>query len=732
MKLAIYLQLLILIAHLFCPCVASNRNRRAPKLELSGWRSVGAKDSDLESPQVVQHQSVAARNANNSKLIEWDDDENLASDFNDSNKSADVLYLLTYQDENNVAPTPEIVTRPTPSTTTTTSTTTSTTTTAPSIAFRLPEEAEFKALTWKAIGKRPPVEEKQEFAKFWWNSVDSSKAKKPLRFNEISKLKLTSNWKPIANDQKDSSVATRGRRASGKAKPTASPKPEISSGDMDIVVRPGFHWKPMSSVLDEDTKQHPVAGRKVELPVEVNITSAALLNETIIYGSHHPTVFETQRPPQSSIDEPFDDDGVIVAVRADRTNETMLKEPRWNITEKVSDLGQTNKVSQHANNRWVPIEQNNSSLVGSNSTNEQKSASDLNYIYSSQPGSSYGYAIQQQQQQPVSQEQPGTIIDTSSGQVPEMVMLDQRTPEVVQAVQQQPQQDVYQPQSAYVSQPYKQPTMSQPLSESYYPYRTSQPQLQLQQQQLTPPPARQLVREEHHHHYYNQQARQNQQQQSGVSEPTRSSIIREIQPLLITQPIFQQPAAGVSTTTAAPQAQIIREIIKEVPVQSMSFPALQAPATTIQLPRAIQLPAPAIPVALGAPEIPLVNFVQQPSNSAAQQIFRQISNNMPSVRVQIPQIRFSLPSLQLPTRLGTVTPVGNQAAVTRQTGSFVIPPMPKKTTTYLTQTQVVPTHTTIMHTTQFTPATRTTVYTTEHQAPQTMSAAASVPAYKRR
>lgn len=206
--------------------------------------------------------------------------------------------------------------------------------------------------------------------------------------------------------------------------------------------------------------------------------------------------------------------------------------------------------------------------------------------------------------------------------------------------------------------------------------------------------------------------------------------------MVLSQPIIQQAApapAPSSTTTTTPAPQIIREIVREVP-SFANIPQLQR----LIVPQVPPIPLPILP----PPPIPLIQrdapaaldtsgLVSLSTGYApAQRIMRHITNSIPSVSIRVPQFRLSQSatpsSVSLPIRAVPVLPVRGLVPVTRHAGSYVIPSLPKQTTTYLTETQAMPSHTTILQTTQFTPASRTTVYTTDHQPPpQTLAAPTS-------
>lgn len=394
----------------------------------------------------------------------------------------------------------------------------------------------------------------------------------------------------------------------------------------------------------------------------------------------------------------------------------------------------------------------------------QRSASDLNYIYSSQPagaqpqaqpqvastqtsGSSYysNYLVQPTVVDQSSSLQPGPIIDTTSGQTPEMIA--DRTPEVSA-----PQQDSYYSLPQTVGSAF-QPALAPPsrapstyYNSNNYAYDTSSytsvANSFRSQPQPTQPPVRQapaptaapIIRQEHHYHYYNQQAQSapdRSQPSSSLQTVTQQpTIIRELQPIMISQPIVQQQAP-TSTTPQPPtslQTQIIREVVREVPIQSVS--PMQLPTRVILQQQPVQitmaaLPSPSPPLSQQVPQPALPMILRDSSldlyETPAKRLMRQITSNIPQVAIRMPnmpnmsQFRTQIPIIQMPQAQLVRDTNRNLASVTRQTGSFITPPMPKKTTTFMTETQAMPVHTTIMHTTQFTPATRTTVYTTDHQ-----------------
>lgn len=447
----------------------------------------------------------------------------------------------------------------------------------------------------------------------------------------------------------------------------------------------------------------------------------------------------------SSIDEPFEDAGLVTARFGDSTSSHWSHEQR-NERRESKSMG----TKRSLNNGWKPVDQVTTPAselttttnvpttitAGLHNSSEpaQRSASDLNYIYSQaqqpnqlvdgsrQPysgGSYYSTYLTPPVSQPqtlVEQPQQQAIVDTTSGQTPETVA--DRQPEVPLSMMDYSSQI-----TSNVQQPIRSPNYASYDTQTGYSSPRVQPPTQAVRQ-IQP----QVVRQEHHYHYYNSPSPQRQQSQFDTS-PERSqtsqvvsqqpNIVREIQPILISQPIVQQQPPV--TSSPAPSSQIIREIIKEVPV----IQQLPIPVPRIIAPQ----PPIAIPLSPASRELEPVYSYSGP----AQRIMKQLTNSVPSVSFRAvlsppvtPQVRLTVPTIQLPVRL---TPTANLAPVTRQTGSFLIPPVPKKTTTYLTETQAMPTHTTIMQTTQFTPATRTTVFTTDHQATRALATSTG---YKRK
>lgn len=156
-------------------------------------------------------------------------------------------------------------------------------------------------------------------------------------------------------------------------------------------------------------------------------------------------------------------------------------------------------------------------------------------------------------------------------------------------------------------------------------------------------------------------------------------------------PIILPSVGGEGSISAAG----IGDVVKEVHVSA-------------HVPRAI-VPAPPIPVALESMSSSETGQRQQTvARGLHERLLEQISKKLPHVGLRMTQIRVPIPTIRLPSSSASMAP-------TRQTASVLVPALPQTTTTYLTETQELPRHTTIMRTTQFTPATRTTVYTTDHQ-----------------
>lgn len=592
-----------------------------------------------------------------------------------------------------------------------------------------------------------------------------------------------SEWKPIVVNN------ARSRRSRLQKVETKAASDQRSDG-LRIEKLENFKWKPITNAVvkdDEKSRSHLLDG-------DINEKKTVLTSERSVSSG-------------SNIEEPFDDDGLSVLRKGEQEREVEPSEQPQVSEQRLREpkaISRSRKLKEwQEGSRWMPVDtttQKQETIYdeevitstsaalpetttlsttpnSANSTHNgtelaQKSASDLNYIYSSQPittnsqqqaaasGSYYSNYIIQPQPQPQSPtiaQLSGTVIDTTSGQTPEMVL--DRTPEqpsapIVESISPGIGGAYSLPQTSASFQPAPTPPIRQPTSVygNGYDYYATQPIRQQQQQlpvtqttrQQAPAgqPQNQVVKQEHHYHYYNQPTRQqpeaqNERQfQPTGSQPTQQ-IIREIQPLLISQPIVQTPSTTTTTTTTTtPAPQIIREIIRETSSDSQTMPLTPLQVSRLMLPPAVSLtPQPVREVENG------LNFYASAA-SAPQRIIRQISNSLPTVSLQmpfpirgLPQIRLPVPTIQMPARLASGGGVTGNApvagSVTRQTGSFVIPPMPKKTTTFLTETQAMPTHTTIMHTTQFTRATRTTVYTTDHQTPQTFSAPVNAPGYRK-
>lgn len=643
---------------------------RTLTLDRSGWRT-------------VERAQVTGRDG---KLIEWDDEE--PGDLIDGQ---DLSYIITSSQEPTEPP-------------------------LEGLRQNRSESAETQNLnlekklgdSWKAVEYVADVEDTRVNSKTridapielitavdqqaWWNRLkpQATANKKQDRNSTLAeKVGLDHSWMPLGQEVTSSEPELK------KQNFKLDWKSDIQELEKNPI-RLDFKWQPVKS------QSQPQLQVKDRVAKESNLTRVApreIHDDGIIYGHR------TLNSPRylidwtSGIHEPFDDDGIIVAREAKSAQ--FSNEPRLS-SNQTNELSQAKRESE---SRWIPMDFSGS-LTANSSDLTQKSASDLNYIYSSQPvsvqsdsivarptmGAGYG---QYQQVAPTSQpaaDQPSiTILDQNSGQVPEMISLD-RVPDVPQ-----PSTIPEMPYSySYGSNP--QPQVDQPtrqLSLTSAPVSRSSPQ---------------VIRQEHHHHYYEQPPLQRQ--------ATPSPSFRELPPLVISQPIIQQtPAPSPTSTTPAPP-QIIREIYREVP-------AAQPVPAPVQVTRVVAIPAPPpIPI----PPVVVPSLPTPVVTSPARQIIRQISGGIPSVSMRLPHIsQMAQIKLALPMRLATTSSQPtNTAPVTRQTGSFVIPPMPKKTTTYLTQTQAVPTHTTIMHTTQYTPATRTTVYTTEHQTePQLHSASSS-------
>lgn len=588
----------------------------------------------------------------------------------------------------------------------------------------------------------------------------------------ITELQSNSDWRPIV-------TVSRIRRM-GKTPTQLSKSNQVPSSTTSTTIAPSTTLKPSLEInklkaqndTREEFKWRPVIKTKLEdgttniiQPNLKRITSHGK-KENVVYGKK---TVDSPSHLTSNFEELFDNDEGLVLSRRGQLEETKQREAKSIVA--TGGTTSTSNPKNFLNNRWTPVEtttiaattlsldKSSSEQVVTTMTppmpanssyhaeSAQKSASDLNYIYSSQPVagqdwssirqasnayySNYVAQPSQQQQQPILQPQTvinqpidnqGTIIDTTSGQTPEMISSDRQQEQLTPSI------DAFSmPQTSASFQPAQPPPMRLYGSSSYdagSSYYTNNPARQ-QARYIQTTSAPNIVRQEHHHHYYNNNNQQlpNSDRSQPIQQQQTQSVIRELQPLLISQPIIQQVP---STTTTPPPPQIIREIIRETPAQ---IPIQIQP---MQLSRVV-LPQPtfaSIPIQPNIRDFEPNSapaFSYAPPAPTAQRIIRQISSSLPSaaIKMQSIPVRLPVPTIQFPVRLAQ----SNPAPVTRQTGSFVIPPVPKKTTTYLTETQAMPTHTTIMHTTQFTPATRTTVYTTDHQTPpQTMAASTG---YKR-
>lgn len=618
---------------------------------------------------------------------------------------------------------------------------------------------------------------------------------KPINITTISKVKTDDDEKSKRINKDDSIKKSSFSKLNKEIVDDAAPKENIVYGKKLINNQRGHHHLTINEPFDEDD----------------GILKARIYNKSDLLKNHQPEEYLNDDEYLTNISHQFDKRSQSIEVNykpASEKNSTIIVDnnkidnkwvPLDRTTSKNDDLDTQERITitTTSTTESTPI----TSLPGNSSANNgtnssivepaaHRSASDLNYIYSSQPqqqqevfrqpttsGGSYysNYLIQQQPQQSVIEQpqQPATlidqpaIIDTTSGQVPEMIA--DRVPDSAPISTLTGSDSSYSmPQTSPSFQPAQAPPIRVPLAyTNSYPtdnhYYQQQQQQQAQPIRVPPQPivsqqqhsaynynsnqqqsvqttsAPQVVRQEHHYHYYNQQAQQPQrsinnnilQQDRSVQQQQQpvQSVIREVQPVFISQPIIQQQT---STTTTTPAPQIIREIIKEVPVQSIQMPTrfiMQTPAPPIALPASVMFQFQrdqSLPIDGTAG---LMQTYAASLASPAQRVIRQISNSIPSVAVRIPPVvvpPIRLPTtiqqaFQLPVRLASSSN-NQQQSITRQTASFVIPPMPKKTTTYLTETQAMPTHTTIMHTTQFTPATRTTVYTTDHQQPSTNQA----------
>lgn len=524
----------------------------------------------------------------------------------------------------------------------------------------------------------------------------------PFRSQELSS---DSDWKPII-------LTSRSKRMS-----------KTKKSNSDIIDK----TKSPNESSEVHSKWKPVSVKPSEINSTVNVSEVTKSKgHKKVPADDVAVIYKTDSIP-SSIEQPFDDDGIIIAGLNGHHKEEALQQ-----TPAVKKQRESKFVAER-DHSWKPLDATStpSTSLQANISNEsaQRSASDINYIYSPQqtsglsgqpewsvngrqaPNGYYQNYVMQPQQQNPDQQSNLPIVDSVSGQVPEMV--GTRSPDNYNG-------DSYSlPQTSASFQPIQPAQTSRSYGEMTNTNIYSYSPPARQQQPTTPAP---VVRQEHHHHhYYNQQA-----ERQTFQPQTQSNVIRELQPLLISSPFLSLTTSSTTstttTTTPAPVQQIIREVIKEVPMQPMQLQPVQLPRFMVAQPTPLFQPTREL-------EPPTMSYSYPPS----QQMIRQISNNIPTVAIRMPQIpqilsqiRVPLPTIQLQAKIAG----SNSAPVTRQTGSFIIPPVPQKTTTYLTETQAMPTHTTIMHTTQFTPATRTTVYTTEHQSPQTMSATSA--AYKKK
>lgn len=384
-------------------------------------------------------------------------------------------------------------------------------------------------------------------------------------------------------------------------------------------------------------------------------------------------------------------------------------------------------------NRWLPMTSTpqpkqttneNKTEHKANQTidNTQKSASDINYIYSSHPVdvpqstrdsgvsyspsyfSTYGSSSspmysnsmtsQQQTTSDSSNSQVQTIIDSTSGQMPEEVN-ERVNIEAGDTSNQGFPSTFGSATGSFQALINNLKQQQQSFEPSYYGTASKvsssnnliqiQPQQQLairqtsQNSAQTTQPA-QVVRQEHHYHYLNQ-------------EPQTQSQIPSQLPMIQPQQVQRLMP--------------IREIIKEVPVvQRVIVPQQQQIPVPISIPVPMPVQASRTSPSLKA-DIDFDPYIYTPHSTGSTSKERLL-NKLSSTSVRVPAL---IPgSVRL-----SLQPSGNtMRGLTRQTGSFVIAPVPKKTTTYLTETQEMPTHTTITQVVKFTPATRTTVYTTDH------------------
>lgn len=574
-----------------------------------------------------------------------------------------------------------------------------------------------------------------------WDSAGNKSAIQVSKsLNELAK-KLDTKWKPITGGHRLMEAKLSSTLDVKKIQPPAWTKSHLLHH---------HHDRLMSKEFRSSSKKSLDISRKIEQPFDRD-------------DDEDERQDERDDDEFSNTRDTLDTNGVSPRLSSDRW--TPLETTTANGPDALMSSGSTTTISSvEPSSMLANTTQQQSSRSSLNATssseNAQRSASDLSYIYSSQPA--YGGSLPQQQQQvqqsptgsssyygnylvpsqQTTQQQPQvdlppqitpTIIDTTSGQTPEMVPerapIEQPVPQSqydyssFQSVQASPsRQPAYYGNYGGGSNSVSSSGFGQDPSTGYYqPARALPAQQPTRQSQPNVSP--QILKQEHHYHYYNQpsssladrQRSLGERNQPVAAQPTPSPqpmVIRELQPIMISQPVVQQQA---SSTTQAPQ--IIREIIKEVPVQTMQVQPIQMPTRFVMQQQ--QVPVPPLPQPV-IPPIP-ASFIRDGSfdsfgsyEAPAKRFMRQITESMPQVAIRMPsapQFRLQVPAIQLPAPLRVSPP----AAVTRQTGSFIVPPMPKKTTTLMTETQEIPLHTTIIHSTQYTPATRTTVYTTDHQ-----------------
>lgn len=557
-----------------------------------------------------------------------------------------------------------------------------------------------------------------------------------------------SKWKPIAAHK---------QQVSKKQSKIATPSSwTISKSNVFRAEQNGLAFQPPNLVgIKRDALEF---ARKIEQPFDRDDESFDLdLRDSRTDGEREKTSWTRSSLDQSN------------QTPADRW--TPLETTTTNASDFVANSSTTTEASvELPKTQWPAI--TNGTVSNSSSEVAQRSASDLSYIYSSQPaygsepvqqplvqqvnsagssyyGLSYGQMGGQQTQSDLQPTITSTIIDTTSGQTPEMVpdrasfesspmrasygsLSDLQTVSfpVAQAPTPSRQPSYY---GNYGTQPVNVAATSPIGFDSGNYYQQQPPRVLSQPTRQSPSVSPQVVRQEHHHHYYNQPTpatSTNDRQQSpnagsNQAQQVQPTVIRELQPIMISQPaIIQQMSSTTQAPAAAPQ--IIREIIKEVPVQTVQVQPLQM-ATRFVMQSPPPPPTPVIPpqVAgfvrdLGSSSFDssLINQASSYGLAPAKRFMRHLSENMPQVAIRMPaqtQFRLQVPAIQLANPLrASAQPA---SGVTRQTGSFIVPPRPKKTTTLMTETQEIPLHTTIIHSTQYTPATRTTVYTTDHQTP---------------